>query len=383
VEITTIKKDISKLSDKEKLEIVSRESPELLALLEDFKNTINQIRDQLQPLKQSIKEGRLPTSRGSSYLEMKYHLLMSYCTDIVFYLLLKSEGKSVKEHPVIDELVRLRTLLEKLKPIDNKLKNQIDRMLKMAALGQAQNDADDARSYKPRPDQMVSNEDELEENKQQSLVYKPPKLSETKLSTEREKESNKEERKKRKIANSEMMKFIQSQYSEQPESEYSGGLNAPKTIDKEDLERQEYEEDYKVRLMLTKEEKKKQNKKEMMQNSLQNLTKFGDFALFSADDKKKNSEEKFIEQQRQSRKKRKASEIDDEEILSDEEEQQQNNSRQKQSKINNEGEMDEDLAFYYETGKEVEQKKNKTKEENSKKNNKKIQQKPTNGRTEI
>lgn len=61
--------------------------------------------------------------------------MLSYCTNIVFYLLLKAEGKQVKDHPVIDQLVKLRTIIEKLKPIDQKLKYQIDKLLKILSTG--------------------------------------------------------------------------------------------------------------------------------------------------------------------------------------------------------------------------------------------------------
>ena len=56
-----------------------------------------------------------------SYLEMKYNLLMSYCTFLSFYLLLKVEGKDVKDHPVIYKLTHIKTLFERLKPLDQKL----------------------------------------------------------------------------------------------------------------------------------------------------------------------------------------------------------------------------------------------------------------------
>lgn len=36
-----------------------------------------------------------------SYLEAKHLLLLSYCIHIVFYLLLKAEGRPVRDHPVI------------------------------------------------------------------------------------------------------------------------------------------------------------------------------------------------------------------------------------------------------------------------------------------
>ena len=43
-----------------------------------------------------------------SYLEMKYNLLMSYCTFLTFYLLLKVEGKPVENHPVIHKLTHIK-----------------------------------------------------------------------------------------------------------------------------------------------------------------------------------------------------------------------------------------------------------------------------------
>ncbi len=61
------------------------------------------------------------TSAGMSYLEIKYNLLMSYCTFLAFYLLLKVEGKPVENHPVIYKLAHIKTLFEKLKPLDQKL----------------------------------------------------------------------------------------------------------------------------------------------------------------------------------------------------------------------------------------------------------------------
>lgn len=48
---------------------------------------------------------------------------------------LKAEGKTVKDHPVIDQLVRIRTILEKMKPIEAKLKHQIEQLLKIAETG--------------------------------------------------------------------------------------------------------------------------------------------------------------------------------------------------------------------------------------------------------
>jgi len=68
-----------------------------------------------------------------SYLEMKYNLLMSYCTFLAFYLLMKVEGKPIENHPVVFKLAHIKTLFEKLKPLDSKLQYQIDKMMRLSA----------------------------------------------------------------------------------------------------------------------------------------------------------------------------------------------------------------------------------------------------------
>ena len=79
----------------------------------------------VEPLVKAAKDGAFATEDGVSYLDTKYLLMLSYCSSIVFYLLLKAEGRSVKDHPVIERLVEIRLYLEKLRPIDKKLQYQV------------------------------------------------------------------------------------------------------------------------------------------------------------------------------------------------------------------------------------------------------------------
>lgn len=51
---------------------------------------------------------------GMHYMEVKQLLLMTYCQAITFYLLLKSEGQPVRDHPVIARLVEIKNLLDKV-----------------------------------------------------------------------------------------------------------------------------------------------------------------------------------------------------------------------------------------------------------------------------
>ena len=82
---------------------------------------------------EKAKNGQIKsTVAGMSYLEMKYNLLMSYCTFLAFYLLMKVEGKNVENHPVVFKLAHIKTLFEKLKPLDKKLQYQIDKMIRLS-----------------------------------------------------------------------------------------------------------------------------------------------------------------------------------------------------------------------------------------------------------
>jgi hypothetical protein len=77
-----------------------------------------------------VKDGLQATKEGMNYLEVKHVLLLSYCQSIIFYLLMKAEARSVRDHPVIARLVELKMLLQKLSPIDKKLQHQLERLLK-------------------------------------------------------------------------------------------------------------------------------------------------------------------------------------------------------------------------------------------------------------
>jgi len=115
--------------------IIANEAPEFNMLVQEFLTSLDTLNNKLQPLLSKASSHELQTKHGMTYLEMKYNLLLSYCTFLSFYLLLKLEGKSVAEHPVVFKLTHIKTLLEKLKPLDQKLQYQIEKAVRTAAIG--------------------------------------------------------------------------------------------------------------------------------------------------------------------------------------------------------------------------------------------------------
>jgi hypothetical protein len=83
--------------------------------LVDMKQGLDDITAKLRSLVNEIKAGNRPTKNGISYLEVKHLLLFSYCETLVFYILRKSEGRSVKDHPLWKRLAEIKFILEKVR----------------------------------------------------------------------------------------------------------------------------------------------------------------------------------------------------------------------------------------------------------------------------
>ncbi|KAJ3296549.1 hypothetical protein HDU79_006385 [Rhizoclosmatium sp. JEL0117] len=112
---------------------VKSDAPLLVKSLNSLIESITSTKSKLNELKERIRSETLPTSKGVSLLEVKLHGLLSYLTNLSFFILLKLQGHSTAAgHPALDKLIELRVVLEKMKPIEAKLKYQIDKVVKAA-----------------------------------------------------------------------------------------------------------------------------------------------------------------------------------------------------------------------------------------------------------
>ncbi|KAK1343177.1 hypothetical protein QTO34_015953 [Cnephaeus nilssonii] len=70
--------------------------------------------------------------QGLSLLEVKDQLLLMYLMDLSHLILDKASGG---DHAAVLRLVEIHTVLEKLRPLDQKLKYPIDKLVKTAVTG--------------------------------------------------------------------------------------------------------------------------------------------------------------------------------------------------------------------------------------------------------
>eukprot|EP00927_Polykrikos_kofoidii_P072894 TRINITY_DN68972_c0_g1_i1.p1 TRINITY_DN68972_c0_g1~~TRINITY_DN68972_c0_g1_i1.p1 ORF type:complete len:639 (+),score=178.09 TRINITY_DN68972_c0_g1_i1:105-2021(+) len=129
-EHTSVERDLTQLSDGKKRAIMKKEAPELVPLLEDFQAKLSSLK-QMLPLLAPVALKNIPAS-GVAFLEAKASLLLNTLANISFYLLTRAEGGSIRSHPVISQLVWLRSLHGKLGSIDKKLKQKMRKATKAA-----------------------------------------------------------------------------------------------------------------------------------------------------------------------------------------------------------------------------------------------------------
>lgn len=124
-----IVKDLKQMSQKEKMKLLKKESPELVELIQDFKTKLTELKEEVQPLLEMVKDGRIPQGKGADYLKTKQQLYLNYCTNISFYLVLKSKRIPAHNHPVIERLLTYRNLINELSAVDARLSVQFRKLL--------------------------------------------------------------------------------------------------------------------------------------------------------------------------------------------------------------------------------------------------------------
>uniref|UniRef100_A0A803LDP8 Sas10 C-terminal domain-containing protein n=1 Tax=Chenopodium quinoa TaxID=63459 RepID=A0A803LDP8_CHEQI len=107
-----VKKDLNALSRDEQMDVVYSSAPELVGLLAELNDATKQLETHVNPLLSKVRKGENAKKEGLHYLEVKQLLLLAYCQAITFYLLLKSEGQPIRDHPMKELDVHIPDNLE-------------------------------------------------------------------------------------------------------------------------------------------------------------------------------------------------------------------------------------------------------------------------------
>lgn len=196
-----------------------------------------------------------PKRTGLSYLDVKNMLLMNYNCDLTNLMNLKCEGSSLRGKPSVVRLIENRTVIEKTRGLDQKLKYQIEKLVR-AATFTPDSGATDPLGLRANLDNFEDEEEEGKEKTEANGVYKPPKLAAVRYDgddTELEKKEKRSKIRARAVANASMIKDLDLD-REEPEEIFETNMHRFKE-DRRLTERTKYEEDNFTRLTLSKKEK--------------------------------------------------------------------------------------------------------------------------------
>lgn len=71
---------------------VEEDLPNALKLLGEMNNNVKQVSDLVENMLQRVKSGEITTEYGLSFLEIKYHMLLTYLINLTYVVLRKCSG---------------------------------------------------------------------------------------------------------------------------------------------------------------------------------------------------------------------------------------------------------------------------------------------------
>ncbi|XP_034176307.2 neuroguidin isoform X3 [Osmia lignaria lignaria] len=284
-------------------EMEQRDLPQAFRLLGEMNANVLQVNQLVDNMLIRVKNGEISTDKGLSFLEMKYHMLLSYLINLTYVVLRKCSGERIEGDSSIDRLIEIRTVLEKIRPIDHKLKYQIDKLVKTAVTGTI--NSDDPTNFKANPDAFDTNDEESDSDQgdadegfkstqsRKSNVYVPPKLAAVHYDgdeTVADKIRKAGERVRRRAVSGAVLRELKEEYLDAPIEDTHGLGEKQTSLGRENKRKIEYEENYMTRLPVTKQEKHRRRQMTTVGTLGEEITSFGESSFVSA--KKRKTQKK-------------------------------------------------------------------------------------------
>ncbi|XP_055037783.1 neuroguidin [Misgurnus anguillicaudatus] len=279
-------------------DVIEDDLPSAVHLLNNLTEQVASVTGHVRDVMTKVREKAFQTSKGLSCLDLRYHLLLFYLQDVTHLISLKTEGESIKDNSAIHRLVTIRTVLEKMRPLDQKLKYQIDKLMRTAVTGSLSEN--DPLHFRPNPQNMASKLSESEESDDEDEAgktkdsgtreplggrkYVPPRIAPMHYDgdvTEADRQKDLIDKQKKAALRSSVIQELRQQYSDAPEEIRDRRDFQTDRETREEQHRKNYEETMMVRLNMTREERHRKRGLMGMSSQLNNIARFGDITALT------------------------------------------------------------------------------------------------------
>ncbi|XP_066064729.1 neuroguidin-like isoform X1 [Chamaea fasciata] len=135
---------------------------EAVALLDALRAQAAEVAAHGREMLRRVRGGRLETKEGLSLLQVRSQALLSYLQDLALLVCAKTRGGSLQgPGGARERLLETRVVLEKLRPLEQRLKYHLEKLLRAATSGGR--GAEDPLSFRPAPSNMAAQDDNEEE----------------------------------------------------------------------------------------------------------------------------------------------------------------------------------------------------------------------------
>ena len=288
----------------EDMEVTKSPIEQTIDLLNAIKGNTNNCIEMASNLLSRLKDNQLPTKDGNSLIELKNKLFITYLMDLIFLMWNKVDGQQIEGSDAIRRLVENRTVLERIKPIEHKLKYTFDKLIKTSTEGTV--DPNDPLNFKPKlnsiiggkDDNMNVEEDNRPENsdiddeeqqiedmtpKAKSNVYVPPKVAQMRFEEEEDRKTKALERAKKRAINSSIIAELRHEFDTGPEEVSHSSHSSQTRIHRFLKDKTAYEEEYMTRMSLTKKQRNEAKRVQTMTSLSDGLTRFEDISALDVD----------------------------------------------------------------------------------------------------
>ena len=261
-------------------EVIAEDVPKFQELLQNITQISNDVIPIISKLSEQVEKGDITVGNGVSLLDVKNNSLLLYLLDIITIILSKVNGVSLSDNEAVNRTVEFRTVLEKLRPLELKLKYQIDKTIQQAVTKPESTSESNPLQFKPNLDNFEESEDDVDETmEEENKKYIPPHIAATQHEEEDKRLAKLEKAKRDALTKSSLIAELIEETSDMP-TEQSHRTVFKNKASRMQEERQKYEERNFTRLTLSKKQRSLE-KKMLEKSELDTITSFRNFDMFT------------------------------------------------------------------------------------------------------
>ncbi|KAF1770894.1 hypothetical protein GCK72_002718 [Caenorhabditis remanei] len=222
---------------------------------------------------------------GLSLLKLKNYEMTAYLGELTVLMSKMMKGESIAADPSVKKALKHRVFIEKMKPIEDKMKPQIEKLLSKS---NTQSNGVSKGNLRVRLDNMDVDGDEEEEEEEDEeggekgakevKKYVAPRIRAVRYEEEDETPNKQQEKAKRRAMQSSLIMELKNQYSDAPEEIRE--ISEKKY--QYDRQRERYEEENFTRIRQNKEQKRRSEQLGRAE-TLDDLLSFGDYMMRGED----------------------------------------------------------------------------------------------------